>query len=394
MRKPPQVPTAQDDWAGRVRERLAAEGVTPSAHREAIDEIAEHLNDLHRVALSSGKTASEADAEVEAELSRMGPLAIAVADRARRQRAAGESGDWKSGLTADLRHAVRVVSRERSFSAIVILTLAIGIGACTAVFSIINALLLGSLPYPHPEQLTLLWESDRDNREQTFIVAYPNYEDWKRETRSFQSMGIWEYRTFNVASDQEPEQVPGIRASSSLFTTLAVSPAMGRVFSEQEEAPGHRVAVISDSVWRTHLGGSAAAIGKQLRLNGEPFEVIGVMPPGFEFPQARTGVWVPFGTTDQDRERGSHSFWVAARLQAGRGLRRGARGRRTGWPLASAEVRRQPRRGRDADAHVRPRRPDSAHHADGTDGRGRDGAADRLRQHRESSARPGPRAPA
>jgi len=315
MRKPQQVQTAQNDWAGRVRERLAAEGVTPSAHREAIDEIAEHLNDLHRVAISSGKTAAEADAEVAAELGRMGPLAIAVADRDRRQRAARDSGDWKSGLTADLRHAVRVISRERSFSAIVILTLAIGIGACTAVFSIINALLLGSLPYPYPEQLTLLWESDRDNREQTFIVAYPNYEDWKRETRSFESMGIWEYRTFNVASDQEPEQVPGLRTSSSLFTTLAVSPAMGRVFSEQEEAPGHRVAVISDSVWRMHLGGSAAAIGKQLRLNGEPFEVIGVMPPGFEFPQARTGVWVPFGTTDQDRQRGSHSFWVAARLR-------------------------------------------------------------------------------
>ena len=231
----------------------------------------------------------------------------------------------------------RVISRERSFSAIVILTLAIGIGACTAVFSIINALLLGSLPYPHPEQLTLVWESDRDNREQTFIVAYPNYEDWKRETRSFQSMGIWEYRTFNVASDQEPEQVPGIRASSSLFTTLAVSPAMGRVFSEQEEAPGHRVAVISDSVWRTHLGGSAAAIGKQLRLNGEPFEVIGVMPPGFEFPQARTGVWVPFGTTDQDRERGVALVLGRRAIASGRGVRRGARGRRTGWPLASAK---------------------------------------------------------
>src|SRR5215213_9154824 len=144
----------------RLRERLAVEGVAPSAHREAIDEIAEHLNDLHAVAISSGKTAGEADAEVEAELSRMGPLAIAVAERSKRQRGADEARDWKSGIVADLRQALRIVRRERGFSAIVILTLAVGIGSCTTVFSIINALLLGSLPYPNPEQLTIVLGTD------------------------------------------------------------------------------------------------------------------------------------------------------------------------------------------------------------------------------------------
>ena len=306
------------DYRDRLRERLASEGVVPSAHAEAIDEIAEHLHDLYVAAERGGKTPGDADAMVESELARMGPLALAVAARARRRRRAlPESHDWKGGLAADFKHAIRGIGLNRSFSAIVILTLAIGIGASTAVFSIVNALLFGSLPYPNPEQLTLIWESEGDNRENRFIVAQPVYDDWKKETRSFSSMGIWEYRTYNVASAQEPEQVQGIRATASLFTTLGVSPALGRVFTPDEETPGHQVVVISDSVWRNHFAAEASAIGSTIRLNGQPFEVIGVMPKGFEFPYRRNGVWLPFALEDQDKERGAHSFWVAARMKPG-----------------------------------------------------------------------------
>jgi putative ABC transport system permease protein len=305
-------------WLDRLRERLAREGLTPSAHREAIEEIADHLNDVHRAALAEGKTVPQADTVVEAELARIGPLAAAVSNRAtRRGRQHPDAGGWRAGLLADGRHAVRAVRLERGFSAIVVLTLAIGIGACTAVFSIINALLLGSLPYPDPGQLVLVVETDRANRPQSFIVAYPNYQDWRRESTSFSAMGIWEYQTFNIASAAEPEQVQGVRASSSLFTVLGVPPALGRVFTEAEDAPGHHVVVISDGVWRNHFGGHPAAIGSTLRLNGEPYEVIGVMPRGFQFPWRNNGVWVPFGLTEQDQQRGSHSFWVAARLKDG-----------------------------------------------------------------------------
>ena len=304
------------DIRDRLHERLAADGVVPSAHREAIDEIAEHLRDLHRFALAEGKTADEANAVVDAELARMGPLAVAVATRAKqRSRSHPQTEDWRTGLAADFRHALRSMRLDRGFSTVVVLTLAIGIGACTAVFSIINALLWGSLPYPNPEQLAIVWESDKDNRAQTFIVAHPNYVDWKQEAKSFSSMGVWEYQTFNVASDAEPEQLQGIRATSSLFTVLGVPPAMGRIFSEAEEAPGHRLVVISDGVWRTHLGGRTAALGSSLRLNGEAYEVIGIMPRGFQFPWRNNGVWVPFALSEQDRQRGSHSFWVAARLK-------------------------------------------------------------------------------
>ena len=306
------------NWHDRLRERLAAEGVVPSAHREAIDEIAEHLHDLHRAAITAGRSTEEADAVVEAEVARMGPLAVAVADRAkRRQKPAARAESRTTGLVADLRHALRAIQLEPGFSAIVILTLAIGIGACTTVFSFINALLLGSLPYPEPDRLVLLWESDADDASRRMIVALPVYEDWRRETRSFASMGIWEYRTFNVASDQEPEQVRGVRTTSSLFTVLGVPPAIGRVFTPEEDERQERVAVISDAVWRAHLGGDPSALGRHLRLNGESYQVVGVMPPGFQFPQQGTGVWVPFHKQRQDTERDSHSFQVAARLAPG-----------------------------------------------------------------------------
>ena len=303
------------DYRDQLRERIASEGLTPSTHREAIDEIAEHLADLYRSSQRSGMSDEQANAVVDAELSRMGPLAVAFAERARKK-SAGTSAQWRSGLVTDVRHAVRSLRINRGFSAIVVLTLAVGIGACTTVFSIVNALLLGSLPYPHPEQLVLLWETDGD-RDHRNIVAEPTYEDWKNETRSFASMGIWEYRTYNIASTQEPEQVRGVRASSSLFTVLGVPPLLGRVFTEEEEKPGHHVVVVSEGVWRTHLGGSNAAIGASLRLNGEPYEVIGVMPKAFQFPSRNNGVWLPFAIQEQDRQRGSHSFWVAGRMKPG-----------------------------------------------------------------------------
>ena len=302
----------------RLRERLAAEGMVPSAHRDAIDEIAEHLDDLYRSAIAAGNSAQEAAAIVDAELDRMGPLAVAVADRARRrQRRSAPTETRTTGLAADVRHALRALQVEPGFSAIVILTLAIGIGACTTVFSFINALLLGSLPYPQPDRLVLIWENDADDPSRRTIVALPVYEDWRRETRSFESMGIWEYQTFNVASDQAPEQVRGIRATSSLFTVLGVPPAIGRVFTPEEDERQERVTVISDAIWRAHLGGESSAIGRHLRLNGESYQVVGVMPPGFQFPQQGTGVWVPFHQRQQDQERDSHSFQVAARLAPG-----------------------------------------------------------------------------
>lgn len=309
------------DYRDRLREQLAADGAIPSQHTDAIDEIAEHLGDLHRAALREGRSPGEADAIVEAEIIRLGPLVAVVVQRARRRapRPHPHAADWRTGLAADVTHALRALRLDRGFTATVVLTLAIGIGACTTVFSFIDTLLLDSLPFPEADRLVLLWETRDGNRAERFIVARPVYEDWRRETRSFSSMGIWEYETFNVASEQEPEQVRGARASAGVFATLGVPPLLGRVFTQEEDDRHERVALVSEAVWRTHLGADPSALGQQLRLNGEPYQIVGVMPRAFQFPQQDTGVWVPMAFTDQaqDHERNAHSFWVVARMAPG-----------------------------------------------------------------------------
>ncbi|HUE85571.1 MAG TPA: ABC transporter permease [Vicinamibacterales bacterium] len=302
------------DWAELVRKRLAAEGERPARHADTVREVADHLADVHRAAIRSGRSEADADACVREELAAMGPLARAAARRARQQETSRTRGDNLAGLGNDLRYAVRTLALNPGVSALAILTLAVGIGACTAVFSVFHAILLRSLPYPDPDRLVLAWETDASDRSNTYIVAGPTYLDWRRELESLGAIGLWEYQTFNLAGGEEPEQVPGIRASSSLFQVLGVPPALGRTFTETEDAPGHALAVVSDAVWRRHLGADPSAVGRTLRLNGGVYEVIGVMPPGFEFPRAGNGVWVPIALTAQDQDRGSHSFYVAGRL--------------------------------------------------------------------------------
>ena len=130
------------------------------------------------------------------------------------------------------------------------------------VFTLFNAILLGTLPYPDSDRLVLLWEGDRDTPSQSTIVAAPVYEDWRRMNRSLESIAIWEHLTFNVAASDEPEQVIGIRASPSLFDVLGVPPALGRGFRPEEDAPGHAVAVISDAVWQSQFQRSAPRVSE------------------------------------------------------------------------------------------------------------------------------------
>jgi putative ABC transport system permease protein len=305
------------DWVAEVRERLAREKTSPLV-REVVEEVAQHIADVYRAAIFRGASEEEADARVELEFANIPEVARAVT---RRQRAASllmeRTPSMSSGVWRDVAHAWRLLRTRRGYSGVVVLTLAVGIGACTAVFSLFNSLLLGPLPYRDPDRLVLLWETEADDSSSTFIVSYPNYREWVSETKSFAALGIWEYRTFNVSANADPEQVLALRASASLFEVLGVTPALGRTFTEAEDRPGHRVAVISDSMWRVHFSANPDVVGQEMRINGAAYAVIGVMPRGFEFPRKGTAVWTPFSVTERDRARDSHSFHVAARLREG-----------------------------------------------------------------------------
>lgn len=220
----------------------------------------------------------------------------------------------------DLRFGTRMLFKQPGFTLIAVLTLALGIGANTTIFSVINSLLLKPIPFPDPDRLALLWENQANAPDNLNIVSAPNYLDWQRQTDVFASMALFDSagKGYNLSGGGEPERVSGVRVSWSFFEVLGVKPRLGRAFLPEEETPGkHQVVVISDGLWHSRYNADPSLVGKTIKVDSEDFTVIGVMPPEFEFqffgPQRQ--LWVPIFYTEGDRERGSHSFYSIARLK-------------------------------------------------------------------------------
>ena len=276
------------------------------------------------------------------------------------------------------------------FTAVAVITLALGIGANTAIFSVVHSLLLEPLPFPQPERLVMLWEADATDPSRTNIVAAPNYLDWQRGVKAFESTGIWEYLNFNFSGDGQAERVPGLRVSASTFTMLGVAPELGRTFRPEEDQPGHDVAIISHGLWQRRFGGRADIIGRTARINARPFEIIGVMPETFRFPNNTMGVWTPMAF---NRGRPVTRLPLVPGRRAAAPRRHAHRregGARHARPRAREAV---PRRQRGGNGHAvadeRARRRAVEAHAHRAQRRGRAGPADRLRQRRQPAARAG-----
>jgi putative ABC transport system permease protein len=306
------------DWVALVRTRVRSTG-TP-LDDDVIDEIAEHAEQMFQAAIIAGHTPEQARTAVEREMEDLAALARAARRRRRRLPPAPEpppAGRPRPLITfaRDLRHGVRLLAARPVFAAAAIVTLALGIGANTAIFSVIHSLLLEPLPYQNPSRLVMLWEANADNPADAYIVSAPNWKDWREQSTTLEEFAIWEPVTFNIADGAEPVQVPGLRASASLFPLLGARPQLGRTFTAAEEAPGHDIAVIADSLWRGQFGARSDIIGRRVRMNRREYEIVGVMPPEFQFPQRRVGIWVPIAFNEEDAGRGSHSFRAAARLK-------------------------------------------------------------------------------
>src|SRR5262245_53202671 len=299
------------DWQAFVRDHFKGR---PAPSDQAVEELAQHVEETWRVARAAGKPEEDADAAARAQLehapARLPANMVATP-------ASGMRG-LPGNLWRDIRHSVRMLRARPGFAAVAVITLALGIGANTAIFSVVRSLLLEPLPFPQPDRLFMLWEADAENPSRTTITSMPNYEDWRRSLKSFEEMCIWEYLPFNFSGDgEEAERVTGLRVSASAFTMFRVAPQLGRTFTPEEDAPGHDVAVISDALWQRRFGGRRDIIGHAARINGRPYEIIGVMPPSFRFTNHETGVWTPIAFNEEDRGRNSHSFLAAGRLRDG-----------------------------------------------------------------------------
>jgi putative ABC transport system permease protein len=212
-----------------------------------------------------------------------------------------------------------MMRRDWTFSAVAIVTLALGIGANTAIFSIVNGVLLKPLPYAHADRLVLAWERNLAIGKERDPVAPLNYQDWRSQNTVFVELGAYRFREFALNDVGDPEQLRALSLSSSVFPVLGVSPAAGRVFTEEEERRRDRVVVLAHALWQRRFGGSPSVIGRSLSLNGAAFTIVGVMPATFAFPDGNTvDLYSPLVfSADELNGRRSHTLTVIGRLKPG-----------------------------------------------------------------------------
>ena len=208
---------------------------------------------------------------------------------------------WLAGVMQDLRIAARTLRKSPGFAAIAILTLALGIGANTSLFSVVNGVLLNPLPYPYPDQIVSLagWFPGFDQGFGEGAISYPDFLDWVRLNHTFSSLAAYRHDSFNLTGQGDAEQVTAMDVSASFFSLLGVNPILGRHFSSVEDQLGGSPAVIlSGGFWKTKFGSSPDIIGKALNLDGADSTIVGVIPENVYFCCAATGfrlsdVYVP-----------------------------------------------------------------------------------------------------
>ena len=220
-------------------------------------------------------------------------------------------------LFRDLSHFGRMLANSPGFFAVAVLTIALGIGANTAIFSVINAVLLRPLPFADPDRLVRLFETEAAPG--LYPFAGPDYLDWQAENRTLEDMALFAWPTrYNVSGAGQPQSALTVRVQSTFFPVLGVQPLIGRTFVEGEDAEGRdRVAVLSHGFWQRQFGGNPEALSKTIELNSEAYTVVGVMPASFGYPQG-TEIWVPLDMSPVSLgPRGSHSYQSIGRLKPG-----------------------------------------------------------------------------
>src|SRR5580698_10020276 len=222
-------------------------------------------------------------------------------------------------LLKDLRYSLRTLVKMPGFTTVALLVLALGIGANTAIFSVVNSTVLRPLSYPHADRLALIWETDLKDGIKREGPSGPNFLDWKEQSQSFDEMSLLEVGTGTLTGDGEPEQVTGLRVTTNFLSMLGARTVLGRGFSEAEGAGQARytVAVLTNGFWKRRFAGDARVIGRTFYLNSEPYTVIGVLSPEF-WQSLPCDLYVPWPNAQlRAKDRADHDFGVIARLKNG-----------------------------------------------------------------------------
>jgi putative ABC transport system permease protein len=221
-------------------------------------------------------------------------------------------------LWQDLRYGLRMLLKNPGFAVVAVIALALGIGANAAIFSVVNAVLLRSLPYNEPERLLVLREN-KPPQFPEFSVSPGNFLDWQKQNTVFEKLAAIGGSSYNLVDAGEPERLRGARVSAGLFEMLGVKPAQGRTFAAEEDQEGHNsVAILSHGLWQRRFGADPNIIGRAVQFNATSYTVIGIMPPDFQFPDRETELYTPIAfDAKQAQQHGSHYISVVGRLKPG-----------------------------------------------------------------------------
>ncbi|HEY7546245.1 MAG TPA: ABC transporter permease, partial [Blastocatellia bacterium] len=225
-------------------------------------------------------------------------------------------------MNKDLRYAIRQLIKKPAFTVVAVLTLALGIGANAAIFSVVNSVLLRPMPLREPDRLIKLWETfTPGGQSQAFqgTTSPPNLKDWREQNDVFTEITAWQFAGLSLQGQDHPERASAATVAANFFDVVGVEPQMGRTFLEGEDLAGNnRVVVLSDKLWRRNFGADPQIINRQITLGGENYTIIGVMPSWFRFPSASTDLWVPLVPSDsQLKSRGNHWMLAMGRLKPG-----------------------------------------------------------------------------
>lgn len=300
------------EWFGELGRRLLMLVRGQQFDRDLEEEMRLHRDLRQQEHIEAGMSPEEAH---YAALRRLGNVTLA-------QERSREMWGWSSveTLLQDLRYGLRQLRRSPGFTAVAVLTLALGIGANTLIFSVVNAAILHPLPFHDANRLVTLWVSSSNfGYAGLGSLTDPDYMEWRKQNRVFSEIAAFRGQPSNLTGAGEPVRLTGAAVSPSLFGVLEVTPALGRAFSPQEDQPGHnRVALLSDQLWRSRFGSDPSTVGKPIKLDGEFFTVIGVMPADFGFPN-QADVWVPLTLVSNAHNA---TLQIVARLKPGVSIER------------------------------------------------------------------------
>ncbi|MBO0725197.1 MAG: ABC transporter permease, partial [Blastocatellia bacterium] len=226
-------------------------------------------------------------------------------------------------LIQDLRYGMRTLLKNPGFTLIAVITLALGIGANTAIFSVVDAVLLRPMPYPEADRLVFLWSTMKSQGVPISGTSMPDYREMRDQNRTMEGLAGFYFGDFNLSpAGGEPERVQGAYVTSNLFNALKVSPALGRLFTPEEDQFGrHRVVLLSYGLWQRSFGGDRAIVGREIKLGGESFTVAGVMPRGLPFfdnlPEVELWTPIAFAPDDNMGTRNNHFINLVGRLKPG-----------------------------------------------------------------------------